>query len=1057
MASQPNSSAKKKEEKGKNIQVVVRCRPFNLAERKVNAYSVVECDHVRKEISIRTGGLTDKSSRKTYTFDMVFGASTKQIDVYRSVVCPILDEVIMGYNCTIFAYGQTGTGKTFTMEGERSPNEEYTWEEDPLAGIIPRTLHQIFEKLTDNGTEFSVKVSLLEIYNEELFDLLNPSTDVSERLQMFDDPRNKRGVIIKGLEEIAVHNKDEVYQILEKGAAKRTTAATLMNAYSSRSHSVFSVTIHMKETTIDGEELLKIGKLNLVDLAGSENIGRSGAVDKRAREAGNINQSLLTLGRVITALVERTPHVPYRESKLTRILQDSLGGRTRTSIIATVSPASLSLEETLSTLEYAHRAKNILNKPEVNQKLTKKALIKEYTEEIERLKRDLAAAREKNGVYISEENFRAMNGKLTVQEEQIMEFIEKIGAIEEELSRVTELFKDNKNELDQCKCDLQNKTQELETTQKNLQETKLQLVKEEYITSALESTEKKLHDAASRLLNTVEETTNDVSELHSKLDRKKAIDEYNAEAQDIFGKSLNSLFSHMEELIKDGSSKQKAMLEVHKTLFGNLLSSSVSALDTITTTALGSLTSIPETVSTRVSEISNMILKERSLATESKTALQKLIDVLKTDLQSSLESILSPNVVSILKINSQIKHIFKTSLTMADKIEDQKKEMDSFLRTLCNNLHELQENTVSSLAESQKLCENLTEDLKTMKQTHSQELCQLINLWAERFCALEEKCENIQKPLSSVRENTEQKSKDIINKTASHSTKFCAYSDGLLQEFRNFNQEGTILVEESMKYYNNLNNNLDIISQKTEQRCEALNTSTLCFSEQCVSSLNKRQEEIQNLLEVVSQGCETSGSEISENLSGQKAANENQHNTFLDQITIDEEKLMAQNLELNETIKVGLTKLNCFLQQDLKLDIPTGTTPQRKNYLYPSTLVRTEPREQLLDQLKRKQPELLMMLNCSENNKEETSQDMEEEKAAVEHGAEESLCQEPNVDTSVDCSSGSSGVPFFQHKKQHGKDKENRGINSVERSKMEEATEYSVTKSRLPLRAQINL
>ena len=117
------------------------------------------------------------------------------------------------------------------MEGERSPNEEYTWEEDPLAGIIPRTLHQIFEKLTNNGTEFSVKVSLLEIYNKELFDLLNPSSDVSERLQMFDDPRSKRGVIIKGLEEITVYNKDEVYQILEKGAAKRTTAATLMNSY----------------------------------------------------------------------------------------------------------------------------------------------------------------------------------------------------------------------------------------------------------------------------------------------------------------------------------------------------------------------------------------------------------------------------------------------------------------------------------------------------------------------------------------------------------------------------------------------------------------------------------------------------------------------------------------------------------------------------------------------------------------------------------------------------------------------------------------------------------
>ncbi|XP_042545205.1 kinesin-like protein KIF11 [Dipodomys spectabilis] len=1057
MASQPNSSAKKKEEKGKNIQVVVRCRPFNLAERKANAHSVVECDHARKEVSVRTGGLTDKSSRKTYTFDMVFGASTKQIDVYRSVVCPILDEVIMGYNCTVFAYGQTGTGKTFTMEGERSPNEAFTWEEDPLAGIIPRTLHQIFEKLSANGTEFSVKVSLLEIYNEELFDLLNPSSDVSERLQMFDDPRNKRAVIIKGLEEITVHNKDEVYHILEKGAAKRTTAATLMNAYSSRSHSVFSVTIHMKETTIDGEELVKIGKLNLVDLAGSENIGRSGAVDKRAREAGNINQSLLTLGRVITALVERTPHVPYRESKLTRILQDSLGGRTKTSIIATISPASFNLEETLSTLEYAHRAKNILNKPEVNQKLTKKALIKEYTEEIERLKRDLAAAREKNGVYISEENFKVMNGKLTVQEEQIVELVEKIGALEEELSRVTELFVDNKNELDQCKSELQNKTQELETTQKHLQETKLQLVKEEYVSSALESTEEKLHDVASQLLSTVEETTKDVCGLHSKLDRKKAIDQYNAEAQDIFGKNLSSLFNNMEELIKDGSSKQKDILEVHKTLFGNLMSSSVSALDTITITSLESLTAVPETVSAHIAHISNMILEEQSLASQSKTVLQKLINELTTELISSLERILSPSVMSIWKINRQLQHIFKTSWTVAETIEDQKKEIDGFLSELCDNLRELQENTVSSLVESQKRCENLSEDLKTMKQTHSQELCQLVSLWEDRFSALEKKCENIQKPLGGVQQNTEQKSKDIINKTTSHSKKLIADSDGLSQELRHFNQEGTKLVEESLKLCDTLNSDLKIVSQQSEQRCESLNMNIVSFSEQWISCLNKRKEELESLLEGVNQCCEASRSEMTELLHGHKAAFASQHNLFLDQITADEKKLMAQSLELNETVKVGLTKLNCFLEQDLKLDIPTGTTPERKNYLYPMTLVRTEPREQLLDQLEKKQPHLLKMLSSSENH-EGTSQGLEAEMAVLEQCTKEPLSEEPpvhSVHTSVDYSS-SGGVPFFQHKKTHGKDKENRGVNPVERSKLEETAEHPVTKSRLPLRAQIN-
>ena len=211
-------------------------------------------------------------------------------------------------------------------------------------------------------------------------------------------------------------------------------------------------------------------------------------------------------------------------------------------------------------MEYAHRAKNILYKPEVNQKLTKKALIKEYTEEIERLKQDLAAAHEKNGVYITEENFRAMNGKLTVQEEETVEFVEKIAAVEEELNRVIEWFMDSKNELNQCISDLQSKTQELETTQRHLQETKLQLVEEEYITSALESTEERLHDAANRLLNTVEETTKDVFGFHSKMDRKKAVDQHNAEAEDAFSKNLNSLFNNIEELIKDGNTKQKAML-----------------------------------------------------------------------------------------------------------------------------------------------------------------------------------------------------------------------------------------------------------------------------------------------------------------------------------------------------------------------------------------------------------------------------------------------------------------------------------------------------------------
>ncbi|XP_038620543.1 kinesin-like protein KIF11 [Tachyglossus aculeatus] len=1063
------ASASKKEDKGKNIQVVVRCRPFNLSERKAGPHAMVDCDQAKKEVNIRTGGVNDKSARKTYTFDMVFGPSTKQIDVYRSVVCPILDEVIMGYNCTIFAYGQTGTGKTFTMEGERSPNEEYTWEEDPLAGIIPRTLHQIFEKLSENGTEFSIKVSLLEIYNEELFDLLNPSADVSEKLQMFDDPRNKRGVIIKGLEEITVHNKDEVYQILERGAAKRTTAATFLNAYSSRSHSVFSVTIHMKETTVDGEELVKIGKLNLVDLAGSENIGRSGAVDKRAREAGNINQSLLTLGRVITALVERTPHIPYRESKLTRILQDSLGGRTKTSIIATISPASLNLEETLSTLEYAHRAKNIMNKPEINQKLTKKALIKEYTEEIERLKRDLAAAREKNGMYISVESYEAMNGKLTVQEEQITEYVEKIGVMEEELKRVTELFLDNKNELEQYKADLQSKEKELKCTQKTLQETKIQLVEEEYVTTVLENTEEQLHETASQLLNTVEETTKDVSGLHLKLDRKKAIDQHNTRAQEVFGSQMNSIFNDLHTLVNDGSTKQERMFDLYSTLIGNQMTAHLSSLKDITKIALGSFTSITEMVSTGVSQFSDAVSKEAFLEAENRDILQKRIEEHKTGMQKSLEMIISPIVTSILELNCRLKDSFKMIGQVQEKIEEQKKEASVFHDTLCERLLELEETTVCSLAEAQRHCETLSKDLRPIKKFHQfmasvqSQMKSFLQESEEKLNSCEETCGNIQKPICSGQESVPQRTKDIIRSATSHHLNFLAVSNDFSQELLQANSENIKLVDESIQYCEQVSSKLKEVSQESQQWCGVTTTIIADNSDERASCLKDKKEKLRSLQMVVSDGCSTSVSKITEKEDSRKVVEEGQLNSFLNQISKDKEKQVDQSLELNEIIQTGLNKLDCFLQEDLRQDVPTGTTPQRKDYLYPAKLQRTEPRDVLLSQLREKQPELLSSLNNAARTNGDASEDPEVGKLLLEPAAgkpaPDSVHENPSDTSSVDvsiCYQAKAGVPFFQHKKSHKKDKENKAIAVLEMAKGEETLEQYVPKSKLPLRTQLN-
>ncbi|XP_046642595.1 kinesin-like protein KIF11 [Daphnia pulicaria] len=366
------SEAKRREmcDKNKNIQVFVRVRPVSSQEKAARSPIVVKTPAGnKKEVQVVEKSLLKKS----FSFDRVFGINSKQIEVYKVVAAPLVNDVLAGYNCTVFAYGQTGTGKTFTMEGDRRDKVSSSSKIDSYAGIIPRTLSDLFDELRIQEVECTVRVSFIEISNEDIYDLLS-GTDDTTKLCLYDDTTKKGSVIIRGMEEVTVHNINEVYSILAKGSLKRQKAATLMNAHSSRSHTIFSITVHIKENN-DGEELMKIGKLNLVDLVGSENIGRSGAVERRARVAGNINQSLLTLGRVITSLVERDPHIPYRESKLTHLLQDSLGGRTKTSIIATISPAAADLEETLSTLDYAHRAKNITNRPEVNQKLTKKALL----------------------------------------------------------------------------------------------------------------------------------------------------------------------------------------------------------------------------------------------------------------------------------------------------------------------------------------------------------------------------------------------------------------------------------------------------------------------------------------------------------------------------------------------------------------------------------------------------------------------------------------------------------------------------------------------------------
>ncbi|QHN81754.1 uncharacterized protein DS421_20g689690 [Arachis hypogaea] len=437
-----------------NVQVLLLCRPFSDDELRSKAPQVVTCNDYNREVAV-SQNIAGKHIDRVFTFDKVFGPNARQQDLYDQAIIPIVNEVLEGFNCTIFAYGQTGTGKTYTMEGEckrskSGPNGELPAE----AGVIPRAVKQIFDTLESQNAEYSVKVTFLELYNEEITDLLAPEelSKVSledkqkKQLPLMED--GKGGILVRGLEEEIVTS--EIFTLLERGSAKRRTAETLLNKQSSRSHSLFSITIHIKEATPE------------VDLAGSENISRSGAREGRAREAGEINKSLVTLGRVINALVEHLGHVPYRDSKLTRLLRDSLGGRTKTCIIATVSPEVHCLEETLSTLDYAHRAKHIKNKPEVNQKMMKSTLIKDLYGEIERLK--AGSTREKNGVYIPKERFYQEKSERKAMADQI----EQMGlTIENHQKQYDDLNSRYIEQVQHCS-DLSNK---LDTTQKNLNKT----------------------------------------------------------------------------------------------------------------------------------------------------------------------------------------------------------------------------------------------------------------------------------------------------------------------------------------------------------------------------------------------------------------------------------------------------------------------------------------------------------------------------------------------------------------------------------------------------------
>ncbi|XP_076464359.1 kinesin-like protein KIF16B isoform X2 [Babylonia areolata] len=379
-----------------SVKVAVRVRPRN--QREDASTTIIEMDGNKTKITNpkvpETGEMGDHGrdhlKLREFTFDHSFWSVSPddphfvaQEQVFKALGLDVVSAAFEGYNVCVFAYGQTGSGKTYTMMGS---------EGNP--GLIPRFCEELFARMDDPSATYRTQVSYLEIYNEKVRDLLKYSSSnvkPSHKLRIREHP--KEGPYVQDLSHHTVVSYDGIAQLMSKGNANRTTAATLMNDVSSRSHAIFTITFTQAKFE-DGLPSERQSKIHLVDLAGSERADASGATGQRLKEGGSINRSLVTLGNVISILAEaseekvhrsRGTFIPYRDSVLTWLLKDSLGGNAKTIMIATISPADINYGETLSTLRYANRAKNIINRPTVNEDANVR-LIRELREEIARLK-----------------------------------------------------------------------------------------------------------------------------------------------------------------------------------------------------------------------------------------------------------------------------------------------------------------------------------------------------------------------------------------------------------------------------------------------------------------------------------------------------------------------------------------------------------------------------------------------------------------------------------------------------------------------------------------------
>merc|ERR1719244_207703 len=733
-----------------SIRVICRFRPLNDTEEKTGSKFIVKFPSGTDDQCVSIGG-------KVYVFDKVLKPNVTQTQVYDAAAKSIVKDVLCGHNGTIFAYGQTSSGKTHTMEGVIN---------DPVKqGIIPRIVNDIFNHIysMEENLEFHIKVSYFEIYLDKIRDLLDPS---KVNLAVHED--KDRVVYVKGATERFVSSPEEVFEVIEEGKSNRHVAVTNMNEHSSRSHSVFL--INVKQENLENQKKL-CGKLYLVDLAGSEKVGKTGVEGMGLEEAKNINKSLSALGNVIAALADgNKSHIPYRDSKLTRILQESLGGNAKTTIVICASPASFNEAETKSTLDFGKRAKTIKNVVGVNEELTAEEWKKRY--EKEKAKNVLA----KSKIEKLEEELKRWRSGQTVSADEQLNLAEI--AMEESVTAAPKLDKpsavldlgtsqislEERNKLQEERERmyqiLDEKDDEIQEQSQLVEKLKEQMMEQEELIAATRRDYEALTKEMTKIQGENESAKEEVKEVLQALEELAV--NYDQKSQEAETKSREY------NTISDEMSQQQSKLNAAQAELGSIKEAQANQRKR-TSEMLRSLL-------TDLGEVGSVIAKNQDLkkpepnnegkVEEEFTVARLFVSKMKSEaknLVSKASALEQQQMESLKKVEVMEKELGDCRLTIVQHeakmktLNESLKESDSKKRSLEEALDGLNE-TVTQLKASEQMSavaseeqlketnvkEALEEQLSQHREQHKEQLAQLRNEITEKQTAMEELRDNNQ-------------------------------------------------------------------------------------------------------------------------------------------------------------------------------------------------------------------------------------------------------------------------------------------------------------------------